>query len=102
MKPKTQNPKPRTGSGLTNAQKGLIHVAKSKLGLSDEECRDVLAAYGGGARSSRDLNQEQFKLVMKHFELCGFKQLYKPRGDEAHRLEACAARAPDIRSLPQN
>jgi len=76
-------------------------VAKSQLGLSDEEYRDILSAHGGGARSSRDLNQEQFKAVMKHFERCGFKQLYKPRGDEGHRLEACAATAPDLRSLPR-
>ena len=99
MKPRTQNPKP--GTRLTNSQNGLIHVAKKQLGLSDEEYRDILSVHGGGAGSSRDLSQEQFKMVMKHFERCGFKQLYKPRSDEDHRLEACATKAPDLRSLPR-
>jgi len=82
---------------INNAQKGLIHVAKARLGLTDEEYRDALKAYGGVA-SSRDLNQEQFKAVMKHFQRCGFKQLYKPPG-EAHSRGGCAT--PDIARLPR-
>ena len=91
----------KANAKINNAQKGLIHVAKAKLGLSDEEYRGALASYGGGAESSLDLDQDQFKAVMKYFEACGFQQLYKPRGDEEHRLEAGAAKAPDIRALPR-
>lgn len=86
--------KPQT---INNAQKGLIHVAKAKLGLTEEEYRDALQAYGGAA-SSKDLSQEGFEAVMKHFKKCGFKQLYKPPD---HRPEAGATKVPDISRLPR-
>ena len=57
--------------GLTNSQKAVLHVAKAKLCLEDDEYRDALQAHGG-VSSSKDLDYRGFLDVMKHFEACGF------------------------------
>ena len=57
--------------GLSNQQKAVLHVAKAKLCLEDNEYRDALQAHGG-VRSSKDLDYRGFLSVMKHFEACGF------------------------------
>lgn len=65
---------------LKNSQKAVLHVAKNQLGLDDEAYRAALLAHGG-VDSSKDLDLDGFKAVMKHFESCGFKSrggLYKP------------------------
>jgi phage gp16-like protein len=82
---------------INKAQIGLVHVAKAQLGLTEEEYRDALKAYGGVA-SSKDLDQEQFQAVLKHFGRCGFKQRYQPPN---HRREAGATKFPDIARLPR-
>jgi phage gp16-like protein len=63
---------------ISPAQIALIHVGKAKLGLANEDYRDILAAHGGGVTTSKDLTPEGFKAVLKHFKACGFKQLYQP------------------------
>jgi len=48
----------------------LVHVAKTKLGLTDDEYRAALSA--SGAASSKDLTWEQYRDLMAHFAQCGF------------------------------
>jgi len=57
---------------LTNKQKAVLHVAKNRLGLDDDDYRSALEAHGG-ARSAKNLSYRGFERVMEHFERCGFK-----------------------------
>jgi phage gp16-like protein len=57
---------------IDNKKKALIHVAKSKVGMSETEYRDMLA--GVGVESSKNLNQAKFDKVMAHFKKLGFKK----------------------------
>lgn len=56
---------------INNSQKALIHVAKTKMGLSDDEYRDILKSFG--VASSRELTCGKFERVMDHFEKLGFE-----------------------------
>ncbi len=55
-------------------QKALLHVAKTKLGLSDESYRAVLA-HIAGVTSSTELDQAGFEAIMGMFEYSGFRPL---------------------------
>jgi phage gp16-like protein len=55
---------------IGNKEKALIHVAKSQLGLTDEDYRAVLASVG--VESSTQLNHAQFDEVMRRFKAGGF------------------------------
>lgn len=57
---------------ITKAQISLIHVAKARLGLSDEDYRAALLNHGGVA-SSRALTAAGFDALMRHFAACGFQ-----------------------------
>ncbi|MEQ8195017.1 MAG: DUF1018 domain-containing protein, partial [Rhodospirillales bacterium] len=50
----------------------LIHVAKSRLGLGDEDYRALLMRVAG-VESSRDLDNFDFNQVMAEFQRLGFK-----------------------------
>ena len=63
---------------IDNKKIALIQVAKSQLGLSDEDYRAVLKRYGN-ADSSKDLDLTAFKAVMTYFEQCGFKLTAKKK-----------------------
>jgi phage gp16-like protein len=77
---------------LSRSQKALLHVAKAQLGLSEEEYRAALRTYGG-ADSATGLTPAGMQAVMKHFQICGFKQLYVP-GPRSEK-------APDLNVLPE-
>lgn len=55
---------------LNKKQTALIHVARNKTGMSEDDYRALLA--GLGVESSRDLTQRQFDAAMRHFEKLGF------------------------------
>jgi len=57
---------------INNKQKALIHIAKQKTGMSDQEYRELLGSFG--VASSRDLTHGKFDAVMKHFKGMGFKR----------------------------
>jgi phage gp16-like protein len=57
---------------ITNKQKALIHIAKQKVGMSDEEYRDLLGGFG--VTSSKDLTHGKFDSLMTHFKGLGFRQ----------------------------
>ncbi|MEI8396211.1 MAG: regulatory protein GemA [Rhodospirillaceae bacterium] len=56
----------------------LIRVAKSQLGLTDDDYRAVLKHYGT-VDSSKDLDLVGFMAVMTYFEQCGFQSTAKKR-----------------------
>lgn len=70
---------------ISKGKKALIHVAKSQLGLSEAEYRDILESHGNGARSSRDLDPAGFASVMAHLEHLGFepkRKFYRGAGSK--------------------
>lgn len=56
---------------ISKKQLSLIHVAKTKLGLSDRDYRSVLV-HLAGVTSSTELDREGFETVMGYFEWKGF------------------------------
>ena len=56
---------------ISNNKKAVIHIAKAKLGMTDEEYRDLLGSVG--AESSRDLDAKGFDRVMSRMEAMGFR-----------------------------
>lgn len=51
----------------------LIHIARSSLKLAEDSYRELLARYGNGATSSKDLTASQRRHLLQHFKACGFK-----------------------------
>lgn len=56
---------------ISRNQIKLIHVAKTKLGLTDADYRTVLV-HLAGVTSSTELDREGFETVMGYFEWKGF------------------------------
>jgi len=80
-----------TGAPLTKRQIALVHVAKARLGLNEEDYRELLARFGQGARSSKELTQGQLEELLQHFKKCGF---------EVPSFRPLSKGAPNIRRLP--
>ena len=57
---------------ITPRQITLLHVAKSQLGLSDEDYRSILDLYGG-VTTSKNLRLESFWFVLRRLKELGFK-----------------------------
>jgi phage gp16-like protein len=51
----------------------IIHIAVSQLDISDSDYRDIIEAHAPGKRSSKQLNVNQLKNVIRYFESKGFK-----------------------------
>ncbi|WP_051013724.1 regulatory protein GemA [Pararhodospirillum photometricum] len=56
---------------LSENQNKIIHLAKNKLGLEDEDYRAILKRVAG-VDSSRDLDANGFQALMRAFEGLGF------------------------------
>ena len=56
---------------ISKAQKALIHVAKAKIGMTDDEYRAMLSGFG--VASSTELDRLKFTRVMRHFKKMGFQ-----------------------------
>jgi len=56
---------------ISKKQIGLIHVAKQRTGMTEDEYRGLLAGFG--VTSSKDLSGAAFEEAMSHFEKIGFK-----------------------------
>ena len=59
---------------LSRKQISLVHVAKNRLGLEDEDYRAILWHIGGVA-SSKDLDARGFKMVMRYMDHLGFRSV---------------------------
>ncbi|MBI5580810.1 MAG: regulatory protein GemA [Deltaproteobacteria bacterium] len=89
-----------TGPGMiTYRQIKLIHVARRKTGMTEDEYRAMLAGFG--VKSSRQLSQIRFEQVMKHFAKLGFKRSRgngkRPAGSRERLRGKVAAILSDLR-----
>jgi len=55
---------------IGNKEKALLHVAKSGLGMTEDEYRDLLGSVG--CQSSTELTRAKFDVVMRRLEAAGF------------------------------
>lgn len=59
----------------------LIHIAKTKLGLSDEQYRSIMIErYPGCFGSCKDLTYDEATDLINHFKSLGFKIITKKHG----------------------
>lgn len=63
--------RPRKPAGLSPDKIALVHVAKKKLGLADDDYRAILLRVAG-VESSRDLTETTFHQLMEAFSFLGF------------------------------
>lgn len=56
---------------LTRKQLSIVHVAKARTGMSDEDYRALLSRFD--VETSKDLTVPQFSEMMAHFEGLGFR-----------------------------
>ncbi len=67
---------------ITSAQIKLVRTAVSRLGLSEEDYRSLLAQVG--AKTAKDLDQDTIQVVMKSLEKLGWKSTdRRPRGNDS-------------------
>ena len=85
---------------LTRKQTALIHVAKTQLGLSDDDYRAVLRDEAG-VDTSRDLDNDGFDTVMERFRALGFRPTVAPPAYGHRAGMATPAQVSYIRSLWQ-
>ena len=78
--------------GLVRKKISLVHVAKKKLGLSDDDYRAVLLR-AAGVSSSRDLDDWGFNQVMQEFARLGFQSDFGRRNLVARRNPFMASSA---------
>ncbi|MBY0235095.1 MAG: regulatory protein GemA, partial [Burkholderiaceae bacterium] len=51
----------------------LIHIAKQSLQMDEQTYRSLVAQYGAGKTSSKDLSAAQRRKLLDHMKACGFK-----------------------------
>lgn len=67
---------------ISGAQIRLVRTAVSRLGLSEEDYRSLLAQVG--AKTAKDLDQDTIQVVMKSLEKLGWKSTdRRPRGNDS-------------------
>jgi hypothetical protein len=62
---------PRKAAGLPPAKIALLHVARKKLGMEEDDYRLLLLRVAG-VDSARDLSEAGFRQVMEAFAMLGF------------------------------
>ncbi len=72
---------------LSKKQIALVHVARSKLGLSEPEYRAALESVG--VESAKNLDQAGLDALMRHFRSLGFR----PRSASRQRRPASSKEA---------
>ncbi|WP_275783561.1 regulatory protein GemA [Pararhizobium gei] len=70
-------------NSLTAKHYSILRVAKSQLGLTDEDYRATLLRFAG-SESAKALNAQSFQKLMAHFEQMGFQSTAK-RKDAVRR-----------------
>lgn len=59
--------------GLRKALLAKVHIARAQLCILEDDYRDIIEAHAPGKRSSKQLNINQLKNVIRYFESKGFK-----------------------------
>jgi phage gp16-like protein len=62
----------QSASAIRNRELAQIHIARSQLGMDDENYRNVLWTVAR-VKSSKDLDWSGRKRVLDHMKACGFK-----------------------------
>lgn len=83
---------------ITKAQIRLIHVAKTRLGIEDNDYRAILWVVAR-VFSSKDLDQAGFADVIAYFEKLGFQTTFGGDSGERRRGMASDKQASYIRRL---
>jgi phage gp16-like protein len=86
---------------ISKKQIGLIHVAKQRTGMSEDDYRALLSSFG--VASSKELSAAAFEAAMSHFEKLGFKpknQFRKATTSKQRLLAKVAAIRADL-GLPE-
>lgn len=83
---------------ISRQQIALVHIAKHRLGLTEDAYRDILT-YIGGAETSRDLDSTGFAMVMDHLALLGFQSEWRTRNLGERPGMATPAQVSLIRNL---
>jgi phage gp16-like protein len=60
---------------IGNAEKGILHIAKAQLRMSEAAYRDMLASVG--CRSSVELDYSKYGQIMDPLRAAGFKQVHR-------------------------
>lgn len=63
---------------MTKQKLSVIHIAKQRLGISDEGYRDILQKIGG-VGSSKELDEHGFEAIMLRFQQLGFKSTWNQK-----------------------
>lgn len=77
-------------------QLALIHVAKARVGMTEEDYRSML--YGVGVESSRDLTRAQFDELIRRFEALGFQARGRGGESKVRQYSGDAERGPGMGS----
>jgi len=72
----------------------LIQIARRELRMEDDTYRQLVAQFGSGARSSKDLSALQRRRLLDHMKACGFKLR-----TNAGKTGAAWRREPQMRKL---
>lgn len=78
---------------ISNQEKALVHVAKNRLGLTDDEYRDLLHAECG-VESAKDIDRRQLDRLMRRFRLMGFRGKIKQETVKARQTDPGALPTP--------
>lgn len=71
---------------LGKSELAVIHIAKAKLGMDEEDYRDILQS-NFKKDSSRDLNKVEFLKIMEIFEKLGYKKKRAKKSDNATKSQ---------------
>ena len=81
---------------LSRNQKAVIHVAKHKIGMDEEEYRALLSSFG--VTTSCNLDDHSFQTMMQHFEKLGFKSKFAAKAKHPESKTRLLAKIYAIRS----
>lgn len=59
---------------ITKSQKALLHIAKTQVGMTEDEYRDLLKSVGALSSADPDFTKAKLDQVMKQFKALGFKK----------------------------
>ena len=86
----------------TNTQKQIIHIAKSKLGMSDDNYRQILSGFvlanGNACSSSKELSYDQAEALIHIMKKLGF-QTYRLKYEEYENREGGFATPGQMRKI---
>ena len=82
---------------LTKKQLAIVHVAKHKTGMTDEEYRELLSGRFG-VETSKNLTLAQLDELLDHFEKLGFKNKSKRYSKPAEAKKRLVAKVKAIQA----